>query len=130
MGLLHVRVCDVCGVYDKVYRTAPRGTWAWLCKEHAPEPTPLPVCERCGKVTRPYSSDRRKYPNTVARGRTKPHLLCQACNVVFNETGTIERTELAIPDLTSAQITATLELLERHDALDLTEMLGLNKGDT
>ena len=74
----------------------------------------------------PYSADARKYPGLARRGRTKPHVLCQSCNVVYNETGTIEKvTELSIPELTQTQTSSTLELLERHNALDLAWMLGL-----
>ena len=74
----------------------------------------------------PYSADARKYPGLARRGRTKPHVLCQSCNVVYNETGTIEKiTELALPELTQTQTSSTLELLERHNALDLAWMLGL-----
>ena len=82
---------------------------------------------------RPYSSDPRNYPDTLARGRTKPHVLCQGCNVIYNETGRIEKvTELSTPELTQTQTSSTLELLERHNALDLAWMLGItsNKGET
>lgn len=133
MALVKLRVCDVCGSVDRAYEKLATRNWRWLCRDHAPEPEPLPVCERCGRALRPYSSDPRNYPDTLARGRTKPHVLCQSCNVVYNETGTIEKTtELSIPELTQTQINAMMDLLERHNALDLAWMLGItsNKGET
>lgn len=53
--------------------------------------------------------------------------------MIYNETGRIEKTtELSIPDLTQTQINAMMDLLERHNALDLAWMLGItsNKGET
>lgn len=126
MALVKIRVCDVCGSVDRAYEKLATQNWRWLCKEHTPEPKPLPVCERCDRRLMPYSADARKYPGLARRGRTKPHVLCQSCNVVYNETGTIEKvTYLSTPELTQTQINAMMDLLERHDALDLAWMLGL-----
>ena len=53
--------------------------------------------------------------------------------MIYNETGRIEKTtELSIPDLTQTQINAMMDILERHNALDLAWMLGItsNKGET
>ena len=119
VALVKLRVCDTCGVVD---HNAPPKTksWAWTCKDHLPA---LPECERCGQDTRPYGAAPRKWPDTVARGRTTPHLLCQACAVYFRTAGSISlEYQVEFP---SGHAEAALELLERHNALDLAEILGL-----
>lgn len=91
--------------------------------------TVLLNCWGCGQSTRPFGAKLADHPNTVARGRRKPTLLCISCHQRVQVQGTYTSGRRSdprpLPEATADEKSATLRLLEKNNVLDLAPMLGL-----